>query len=204
MNKKFQPIYLWAQALDNQSEDDFYEISLKHVQKMQDLPKMQAIVSEMGDINEHDNRKLTAILQRFNHDLKKAAQHDNKILLTFNSPDQDKANRQSNIDVLLDIERVNESNFVDYLRYFYDGFTQFCGETQRKAHVLNTENHFNEVVADILGFRLPEEANATVLPDVPKSINTETPPKKRNFLAMIIGFIVMLVICMIGNVLSKK
>lgn len=204
MNENFQPIYLWAQALDNESEDDFYEISPKHVYKMQDLPKIQAIVSEMGDINEHDNRKLTAILQRFNHDLKKAAQCDNKILLTFSSPDQDRANRQSNIDVLLDIERVNESNFVDYLRYFYDGFTQFCDKTQRKAHVLNTENHFNEVVADILGFRLPEKVNATVLADIPQTIHAETPPKKRNLFAMIIGFLVILGICMIGNVLSKK
>lgn len=187
MNENFQPIYLWAQALDNESEDDFYEISPKHVHKMQDLPQIQAIVSEMGDINEHDNRTLTAILQRFNHDLKKAAQHNNKILLTFSSPDQDRANRQSNIDVLLDIERVNESNFVDYLRYFYDGFTQFCDKTQRKAHVLNAENHFNEVVADILGFRLPEKVNATVLPDVSKSIHTETPPKKRGwFISMIV------------------
>lgn len=212
MAQEFKPIYLWAQALDNQSEDDFYEISSTQTIQMQDLPRIQAIVSEMGDINENDNNQFVHLLQIYNPDVKSIvlSKDGNKILLVFKTQDKDHANRHSNIDVLLDISQVTSNNLLDYATYFYRGFETFSRETGRTINVLsheNTETYLAKMLSEISQKELPK---LTPNP-IPETIVTSEPEqndsqqsKKRNIFITIIVAILALIVSIVRSIFFKK
>ena len=49
---EFKPIYIWAQAKDNESEDDFFEIAYSGTKAVKDLDIIQRKVYEMNKVVE--------------------------------------------------------------------------------------------------------------------------------------------------------
>lgn len=148
MNKQtnFQPIYVWAQSLDNQSNDDFYKLSNGIATLVDDLTISQSIVSQMGDISEYHTNLLS--LPIFNSlapfdtkginslmcDVSKK-----KVWISYASNNKDTINRSSTIDILFDLNGVNKEDYALYAETFFKGFEDFCQQTNRTAHV-NKDN----------------------------------------------------------------
>lgn len=210
MTQVFKPIYVWAQALDNISEDDFYEITPEYVGQMQNMSRIQEIVSEMGHINENDDSKFTHILKLYSPDLQAVVQSTDgsKILMTFSTLNNDNVNRPSNIDVLVDMTNINADNFIDYAHYFYHGFETFCVKTQRNANVLSVDKkqtYFNEIIAKVTNFNLPEnETMAEPIVEIQEQTQDNESSKNKIWKKILWLFALpMIIVSIIGKLLKQ-
>ena len=136
----FYPAYIWAQSIDNTSKDDFFEVSsVSGARKMENLEEIQRIVGKMGEINiADDSQDLSKLIPNLKqYGFKKIIFHKKteKILLTYATKDKDSLNRESDIDVLLDIRDIQVKDLHSYADFLYNGFEQFCNITNRKPDV---------------------------------------------------------------------
>ena len=138
---EFKPIYIWAQAKDNESEDDFFEIAYSGTKVIKDLDIIQRKVYEMNKVVEASysskdsslKKKVLSYLSKHVKDFESLSvnRKGEKLVLSFGTKDIDRAERASNIDVFLDLNNIDSSNITEYVEYFYNGFKQFCDITDR-------------------------------------------------------------------------
>ena len=138
---EFKPIYIWAQAKDNESEDDFFEIAYSGTKVIKDLDIIQRKVYEMNKVVEASysskdsslKKKVLSYLSKHVKDFESLSvnRKGEKVVLSFGTKDIDRAERASNIDVFLDLNNIDSSNVTEYVEYFYNGFKQFCDITDR-------------------------------------------------------------------------
>lgn len=137
---EFKPIYIWAQAKDNKAEDDFFEISNSGTKAITDLGIVQRKVYEMNKVVEASDLSDKKFINKTLNNGKKYTDHfkslsvshqDKKVVLSFGTKDLDNVGRASNIDVFLDLNNIDASNISEYVKYFYNGFRQFCDITDR-------------------------------------------------------------------------
>lgn len=198
----FKPIYIYAQALDNVSNDDIYQIisfeQYSRAEFIDDLPKTQSILKEMGDIANSSD-----LLQSFVSKLSLSKKHfknfkdisinfkQKKVFLKFGTDDKDVLGRPSNIDILLDLTDVKEQDIHAYVQYFYTGFIDFTQKTNRTPKdldLLKEYQHFEQLLKDI-GF--PNQS-------ITEAIMAKTQQlKDSKFLYIIIFMIVSLIVAII-------
>ncbi|BAV11154.1 hypothetical protein A9Z61_00145 [Moraxella osloensis] len=157
----FQPAYVWAQALDNESDDDFYEINQEGIRSVS-VEESQAIVSEMGRVansNQSNFHKMFSdifLKTQISKGLQRISisPDKNKIFIQFNSEDKDRVGRDSNIDVLLDITGIKPNDLPSYAKFFFDGFEAFTQKTNRKPITLTDESYldnFEQILSKAIG-----------------------------------------------------
>lgn len=144
-NNEFKPIYVWAQSKNNESADDFFEISSTGTKRIEDLDLMQRKVYDMNRVVEKSVLSEGKLLSRIKNIIPKdkvffdslsVSDKGEKIVLSFGTKDTDIVGRASNIDVFLDLDNISSSNFDEYVNYFYRGFREFCDVTERSPYDL--------------------------------------------------------------------
>lgn len=135
--QKFQPIYIYAQSLDNTSEDLIYQISYKEkemVEQINDLPSTQHIMSEINAaIKAKNNINHLSNFAKNHTNLGIAIHHNaNKVLIKLKTNDKDNIGRHSPISILLDTTNLSNNNAKDYIDYFHRGLVEFCHITGRQ------------------------------------------------------------------------
>lgn len=159
-NIVYNPIYIWSQSLDNQSDDDFYCIENGKASMVQNLERSQNIVSQMGDVN-INGKDLTYFLKNLPYFEKTgiaSISYDSshqKFLISYNSKDRDNVGRSSTIDVLIDVSGLHQQDYKGYVENFYNGFIDFCQKTNRH-HTIEDLDKINTLV-DVLTNGLSEE-----------------------------------------------
>ena len=113
---EFKPIYIWAQAKDNESEDDFFEIAYSGTKVIKDLDIIQRKVYEMNKVVEASysskdsslKKKVLSYLSKHVKDFESLSvnRKGEKVVLSFGTKDIDRAERASNIDVFLDLNNI--------------------------------------------------------------------------------------------------
>lgn len=202
----FKPIYIYAQALDNVSNDDSYQIvefeQSSRAEFIDNLSKTQSILKEMGNIANSGNPLTKLLLSQISEKRLKQFKDisinfkQKKVFLKFGTDDKDVLGRPSNIDILLDLTDVKEQDIHAYVQYFYTGFVDFSQKTNRTPKDLNIlaeYQNFEQLLKDI-GFPNQSITNA---------IMAKTKQLKDNKLFYIIILIVVsLIIAIISAVLG--
>lgn len=192
---EFKPIYIWAQAKDNESKDDFFEISNAGTKKIEGLDLIQRTVYEMNKVVEASdlskNKPFTKFLNFIQNNIKNfeslsVNRKGEKVVLSFGTKDIDRAERASNIDVFLDLNNIDASNISEYVKYFYEGFMEFCNITDR--HPFDLENINTTKFESILENNLLKKT----LSSLPESI-------ARNSKYLVIIFVILIVYIMIAT-----
>lgn len=148
--QNFKPIYIYTQSLDNTSEDLMYEIVCQEkvvLHQITDLPKAQKIMADMNAVAIDKNNKSRLInkLSGFVHqfvNLDRDARHllyikGARMLVKIETHDRDNLGRHSPISIFLDMTDVKRGNTTEYVKYFRDGFMQFCQLTGRRPKRLD-------------------------------------------------------------------
>ena len=193
---EFKPIYIWAQAKDNESKDDFFEISNAGTKKIEDLDLIQRTVYEMNKVveasysakNRSLKNKVLSYISKHVKDFESLSvnRKGEKVVLSFGTKDIDRAERASNIDVFLDLNNIDASNISEYVKYFYEGFMEFCNITDR--HPFDLENINTTKFESILENNLLKKT----LNSLPESI-------ARNSTYLVIIFVILIFYIMIAT-----
>ncbi|MFB6348358.1 hypothetical protein ACFBZI_02690 [Moraxella sp. ZJ142] len=145
--KQFKPIYIYAQSLDNSSDDLMYQIT--HANKavltqIGDLSQSQQIIGDMNAVISHKTLKkhivdiiTNTIISKIGGEYIKNSKDcliyhkDNQIVINVRTNETDNLGRRSFIQLLLDTSNLTQADQDGYFDYFYEGFMQFCKETGR-------------------------------------------------------------------------
>lgn len=193
------PIYIWAQALDNQSSDDFYLIDSGKAILIDDISFSQNIVSEMGDVN-INGKDLNHFLKRFTDTGIKKIVYDYKnakILISYSTKDKDIAGRDSNIDVFIDIKDLPRESYRSYIKSFYDGLTDFCIKTNRE-HSIEDINKVDTLIEIITQEKKSENQPREYTGKSQKILSKKLLKDKFYIILMLISIIVILIM-VFGN-----
>lgn len=138
----FKPIYIYAQSLDNTSDDLMYQITSgtqTMVSQITELSNAQDIMSKMDavaidkNIYNHLVNLTSEIKDKYN--IQKdflIYNKDDQMLIKVNTDEKDNLGRQSPILILLDFSCLqNDLATEEYIDYFYKGFMEFCRQTGR-------------------------------------------------------------------------
>ena len=138
----FKPIYIYAQSLDNTSDDLMYQINpdtQTMVSQITEPSTTQNIMSKMNavaidkNIYNHLVNLTSEIKDEYN--IKKDFLIYNKndqMLIKVNTDEKDELGRKSPILILLDLPYLqNDLATEEYIDYFYKGFMEFCRQTGR-------------------------------------------------------------------------
>ena len=150
--QKFEPIYIYTQALDNTSDDLMYQIIHKEkavLTQITDLSRAQEIMSNMNAVVLDKNLKnyftdiASNAIKRCIKDNKDCLIYskNNQIVIKLKTNEKDNLGRHSFIQVLLNIPNISQINKAEYASYFYDGFMQFCkqaGKTPTNIELIET------------------------------------------------------------------
>lgn len=192
---EFKPIYIWAQAKDNKAEDDFFEISNSGAKAITDLDIVQRKVYEMNKVVEASDLSNKKFINKAFNTVEKHTKRfkslsinrqDKKVVLSFGTKDLDNVGRASDIDVFLDLKNIDASNISEYVKYFYEGFMEFCNITDR--HPFDLENINTTKFESILENNL-----------LKKTLNSLLESIARNSTYLVIIFVILIVYIMIAT-----
>lgn len=199
-NTKFQPIYVWAQSLDNMSDDDFYEITSKRINFVENLTKKQYIVSEMGDVSQK-GKSFADVITQYTPTNQKGInkivylKSKKQLLINYISEDKDNLNRASSIDVLFDLNSVSKIDFVNYVNFFYQGLQSFSQKTNRHPVTLK-DSEKSETLHHILNHIFSSTTNQENI----KNKNTyDKYINSKNLLILVIVVVIFFIIFLSSN-----
>lgn len=138
MMQNFEPFYVYAQSLDNLSDDLMYKISDQSsivAEKIDGLPVAQSIMQNIHQVAISNNLKnqLGRVAKQINTtnkvNLPDVYVKGNQVVLKVKTNDVDNHGRQSPILVFLTLPHNKDYN--GYINYLSEGFTEFCKVTGR-------------------------------------------------------------------------
>lgn len=133
----FKPIYIHAQALDNVSDDDMYQIESSKLTKISNKTEIQDILYCMSNVASHHSLIADTLIKKVSkkhlENFQSIALNIDKrqVWLKFGTSDKDNLGRSSHIQVLLDLNGVDDKNIKTYIDNFYQGLKSFSQQTGR-------------------------------------------------------------------------
>lgn len=134
---QFEPFYIYAQSLDNTSDDSMYQIKHSDTIKAERITELAEAQSIMQDIHAvatdiNLNNRIMEQLKKSNKitsDLLSVFTKNRQVVIKLKTDDKDNLGRHSPIIILLTLPQ--DSNYAGFIPYLSNGLLEFCKITDR-------------------------------------------------------------------------